>query len=248
VQCRKCQEHNKRGSKFCKKCGEALQWSGWDGCLPAVISFLILITFWIWMFEKTKTLSRSAFLGKTKEVENFISKGADINTIDKNEDLPLVSAIYGNRIEIVKLLVSKGADVNARFRGTTPLHCAVSLVTAYYPKDTRELAEFLIKNGADVNARDSQGATPLHYTWYNGQRDIAELLISSGAKVNSSDNRGWTALHKAAFKGNKELVALLIAHGADINAMNKSGNTPLKLALKEGHRDIERMLRQGKEK
>jgi ankyrin repeat protein len=86
------------------------------------------------------------------------------------------AAYYGHK-EIVELLISKGADVNAKTDkgGSTPLHTA----------DNKEIAELLIAEGADVNAKNDGGKTPLDYAETDNfeppelkaaKKEIADLL------------------------------------------------------------------------
>ena len=76
--------------------------------------------------------------------------------------------------EIAKLLITKGADVNARQGnlGLTPLHLAAN---------NREIAELLIANGAHVNAKDKDGDTPLNFAI--GRPQTAILFRKHGGKT-----------------------------------------------------------------
>ena len=66
----------------------------------------------------------------------------------------MVAAFYGRK-EIVELLLSKGADVNAKdSKGETAL-----MVAAFYGR--KETVELLLSKGADVNAKDNEGKTAL---------------------------------------------------------------------------------------
>ena len=62
--------------------------------------------------DNTNEFLKSIMQGDAEEVEGFIEKGIDINIIISERQTPLMYAIWGNHPEIVKLLVSKGADVN----------------------------------------------------------------------------------------------------------------------------------------
>ncbi|HNX57510.1 MAG TPA: ankyrin repeat domain-containing protein [Spirochaetota bacterium] len=84
-----------------------------------------------------------------------------------------------SRIEIMKMLIAKGADVNARepIFGRTPLHCAVR-------SRQIDLVEILVENGADVNARETDeysDATPLYYALDSGDDAIEKYLRKHGA-------------------------------------------------------------------
>jgi len=137
----------------------------------------------------------------------------------------LFEAVRKGDIEQVGLLISKGADVNAKDkRGETPLH-HVAL------KGHKDVAELLIAKGAHVDAKDNWSNTPLGLTTIDGHRDVAELFIAKGADVNAKEEDGWTPLHWAAWHGQKNIVELLIAKEADVNSKDKDGKTPADSAI-----------------
>ena len=136
-------------------------------------------------------------------------------------------------VKVVRLLVFKGADVNAMDqRGDSPLYNAIW--------NNNELAStlvnFLVFNGANVNAVNNNGWTPLHRAVCRGNSNVARLLVSQGAKVNVKNKDGNTPLHFAVKKEctDDTLVRFLIDAGADMNTENNDGRTPLDLA-KEYH-------------
>jgi hypothetical protein len=76
--------------------------------------------------------------------------------------------------EIVKLLLKRKANVNARDKeGATALHKAAYVGEA-------SLVAVLVKHGADVNAKDNEGATPLHKVTYPQTSSILLILINIG--------------------------------------------------------------------
>ena len=78
--------------------------------------------------------------------------------------------------EICDLLISKGADIEARDKnGRTPLFEACSSI-----RSKKQICELLLSKGADVNARDNQGLTPLHQALKNKHKDVAALLKKHG--------------------------------------------------------------------
>jgi len=143
----------------------------------------------------------------------------------------LHQAAAARDVDVVKELISKGADVNSKDEfGQTPLHLA-----ARYGH--RSVAEGLIASGANIQAEDQYGSTPLHYAAEHDQTDVAELLIDKGANVNVKNNRGWTALHYTAEYGrgtNTSMAELLIAKGADVNAEANDGATPVDISRWSG--------------
>ena len=82
-------------------------------------------------------------------------------------------------LDISKLLVNKGADVNAE-----DISGGTALMRAAY-KGKLDVAQLLIKKGADLNAKDAKGRTALSIAVYNGEIGIAKLLIENGAAFNA---------------------------------------------------------------
>lgn len=127
----------------------------------------------------------------------LIDSGANVNKVPY-----LITAAEAENLGAVKLLITAGANVNAKNgRGSTALHAVPSkgCNTVSWAGDARydtltEIARFLIKSGADVNARNKDGETPLMIAAGFGGGAICEVLLSSGAEVNARDNAGRTAL------------------------------------------------------
>jgi len=162
--------------------------------------------------------------GTTDDVRHFIEKkGIGVNVTNDKGYTPLHFAAGKSSLAIAELLVSKGANVNAKNRIGTPLH-----VAAHH--GNIEVMQFLISNKANINAEDEDFNTPLHYASNASNLAIIELLISSGANVNAKSNLG-TPLHVAAMQvGNIEVAKFLISAGADVNAKGANGFTPLDAA------------------
>ena len=163
--------------------------------------------------------------GQTEKAINLINGGVDVNAIDREDwHTPLHFACKeGSKLEVVKALIDKGANVNAVGSEGTPLHLA---------KDT-DIIKLLINNGANVNAGGKNGRTPLHLA---KDTDIINLLINKGADVNAREvdrkATGFTPLHDACSNGHTKAAKLLIDKGADVNAAGGyKGETPLHIAL-----------------
>jgi ankyrin repeat protein/beta-lactamase regulating signal transducer with metallopeptidase domain len=142
-------------------------------------------------------------------VELLIDSGANVNAIGDWGWTPLHWSVYGNNRDAFDLLVSRGADVNARTNTKeTVLHLLIQWGR------NAEQVEFVLSRGVDINAADACGWTALHRAVLYNRPEIAKLLIAKGADVNLKDSDGRTPLVWAKDKGHKEIVALLRKHGA----------------------------------
>jgi hypothetical protein len=185
---------------------------------------------------------------------------------------PLVLAADNGHVETAKLLLARGANVNAisGYDGT-PLHAAVrknnldlillmlshgANINATGPgkgtpldeavnENKLELVRLLIAKGADVNVKDDRQITPL-LSAAVADRDenapIADFLIAHGADINAKNDSGESVLEIAVEGDRFEIVEQLIAHGADVNTVDQEGNTPLKIARQNGFRFMENLL------
>lgn len=133
-----------------------------------------------------------------------------------------LAAQYGN-IEMVKYLVSHGADINFVHEGATPL-CAAA------PSDL-EMVKCLVSLGADVNTPTAQRKRPLGMAAQEGQIDIVKYLVDVGADVNVLFEKE-TSLFSAAYDHHTQVLRYLFDQLADINVCSRPLTcTPLVLAI-----------------
>ena len=156
-------------------------------------------------------------------VRQLLEAGADVN--DNANSTALATAAYYGDPEIVKLLLARGADVNAAegkqcCDNKTALHNA-----ARSGVESTDVMTLLLKAGASVNAADEDGRTPLMDSV--SQREKVLVLLEAGADVNARDERGETALIYAAKNHLPEIVRILVSKGAAIDAQGEEGLTAL---------------------
>jgi ankyrin repeat protein len=124
-------------------------------------------------------LGLAVFFGNREVVEALLTGGAQVN-LPSRESMkvtPLHSAAAAKELEIARLLIANGADVNARQveMGFTPLHEAAG-------NGHIEFAKLLIEKGADVNLKTNDGKTPLAFAVERHQQAMIDFLRSKGAK------------------------------------------------------------------
>jgi ankyrin repeat protein len=130
-----------------------------------------------------------------------------VRKIDTLGVTPLHRAAQQGRIDVVRLLLASGADVNAQDKyGNTPLHESALF-------GHKDVVALLLASKADVNALNKNGETPLHRAAMTGHNDVAELLLANGAGVNAKDNGSTTPLQLAVVNGRQDMVELLRQHG-----------------------------------
>lgn len=179
-------------------------------------------------------VSRSYLLRKVDGlwwVERALKDGEKVNTKTGKVELfvaaegkTLYEAVAKGEQKLVKVLLKKGADVNAKdTKGLTPLVYAVA-------GGHEKIAKMLIDAGADVNAIANDGRRALYVAVAAGDLGIVKLLIEGRVDVNIKDGHGSTALHTAAVWDRREIAEFLIKAGADVNALDGAGRSTLDLA------------------
>lgn len=126
-------------------------------------------------------------------------------------EMPLMSAVRQNQIEVVKTLISDGADVNTQIAGSievTPL-----MVAARYGHTA--IMKILIDNGAYVNTKSDDGYTALMRAARNGQTAAVKILIQNKAEINAYNYGGISALEFAATYHYNNIVEILLENGAN---------------------------------
>lgn len=106
------------------------------------------------------------------------------------EDPPIFLLSGEGMADSLQVLVDAGVDVNATFRGRTPLMLAVS---GKEPK----AAEILIKAGANVNAVDEDGRSVLWRAIVEERPDMVRLLLENGADAKAKDPQGRSMMEVA---------------------------------------------------
>ncbi|KAL7941496.1 ankyrin repeat-containing domain protein [Trichoderma barbatum] len=188
------------------------------------------------LFEGTPLHAASRGVDDNPLIQHLIELGAEIDETKKGGMTPLHVAADKGKPTNIQLLVSKGANMEARDKwGCTPLLSTIQYVYAR----NKECLRLLIRLGADVNAADNTGRTSIHLTARNNyrMRDSIQELIKAGARIDDTDEDGQTALHVAAFWKCTKPIKVLVKHGANVEAADNKGQTPQMIAKERGLSD-----------
>ena len=176
-------------------------------------------------------------------VRMLLDVGADANVAANDGQTALHLYFREGSDQIVKLLIARGANVNASSTIGRPLHFAAR-------RGSIECMRLLLEHGADPHARSPKGGwTALHLAAKSrNPREAVRLLVKAGADANAVDDKGWTPMHvliwhhqcfdvilfapvtqenESAAVITLDVVRLLMANGADINSVKVDGATPL---------------------
>ncbi len=196
-----------------------------------------------------KDFSKAVKKGDPEKVQELIDQGGKLINKER-KTAALMTASKKGHLEVVKLLVEAGADVDAfdmnsyktRETGWTPLMYAAH----NYRLD---VIDYFLEIGVDVDQPDFVGATPLMTVSYFKVKDVnktfelIDYLISHGADVNATSNNGSTALMAAANNGRLKVVKKLVEEGADVNARSSAyGDTALYRAVEKDYWEIVKFL------
>ncbi len=141
---------------------------------------------------------------QTKEVppiRRFITPLGDLSWVDFTGQTPFLRAALSGDIEVMQLLLDKGADPNIQTQaGTTALMAAsgVNWMTGQTFTESKEAqmeaVKLCLEKGGDVNAKNSMGVTAVIGAANRGSDDILEFLVKQGARLDVKDKEGRTPL------------------------------------------------------
>jgi ankyrin repeat protein len=167
----------------------------------------------------------------------LLESGASVSGADaalsEGQTLLMLAARTGS-VEAVRLLIARGANVNAAERrtGTTALMWAAL--------DNRAgVVRALASAGADLDARSTVTAYPHTPPGVIGDK-VEEGYSYVGQSV--LPKGGWTALMYASRQGAADAAAAIAAAGADLNVVDPDGSSALMIANINGHYDVASML------
>lgn len=168
----------------------------------------------------------------------LLDAGAEVDTYTPGDGPLLIAAARLDDADMVRLLISHNADVNAR--GVFDMTALMDAAN----QGRIEVMKLLIPK-ADLEAKDENRNTALCYTvsasglGFDSQKQMeaASLLLSAGADINSGVGEGFTPLMHAIIGDNRDIFDFIISKEADVNAKGYRGATPLMVAAEHDKTD-----------
>jgi uncharacterized protein len=208
--------------------------------------------------------------GQVALATELLERGANPNVADDYHRAPLFAAIelrnfnhekypflYSDGrdpIDLIKALLTKGADPNLR-TDTTPVHGLMQFDGSWVNFDGQTpfiraalsgdiaVMRLLLQHGADANIATAQGSTALMaaaginwipaQTYTRSEADYVEavkLCLERGANVNATNSLKLAAIHGAANRGWVSVIQILADHGARLDLADVGGRTPMTFA------------------
>jgi ankyrin repeat protein len=172
--------------------------------------------------------------GDAKAVRQLLDSGVPVDVRDVESGATALMAAAGvGKLDVVSLLLERGADPNARtLAGFSALMFASGF--GHLP-----VATLLIEKGADVNAKNGLGNSSLQIAaGKSSDLNTVALLLDRGANIDAQARDGWTALMDAIDLNQVAIAKALIQRGANVNLAANSGWTALMAAALKGHADV----------
>jgi ankyrin repeat protein len=166
---------------------------------------------------------------------------------------PLIAiAARAASLNVLRALISAGADVNAR----TPVNETPLMLASFFFDESQQstgrayerherAVRLLAEAGADLENYPYH-YTPLAYAAYQGNDRVVRFLIERGARVNADADRGGTYINTplmmAAIQGHEPIVRTLLRAGADADVRVYGGHTAAEFAAKYNHKALAQLL------
>ncbi|KAF4928951.1 Ankyrin-3 [Colletotrichum viniferum] len=223
-----------------------------------------------------ETLNDSLYEATDLEKESTVRLLLETFNVDPNATgdeygTALTAAAYDGTLDIVNLLLDKGADINSPDGWALQAAAAeghydvvkelldrgadVNSLTENenFPQGTAlqaaaesgkvEIVTLLIEYGVNPDLGAGEDTFPIMAAAMRGEQTILELLVNAKAEVNVFGGQDHsTVLIEAVINLPVDALQVLLDAGADINLEDRDGDTPLILAAREGDADCVKFL------
>lgn len=158
--------------------------------------------------NRNTALTLACFQGRHEVVSLLLDRKANVEHRAKTGLTPLMEAASGGYIEVGRVLLDKGADVNA---APVPSSRDTALTIAA-DKGHLKFVDLLLNRGAAVEVKNKKGNSPLWLAANGGHLAVVKVLYTHVADIDSQDNRRVSCLMAAFRKGHTKVVEWMVNH------------------------------------
>jgi ankyrin repeat protein len=186
-------------------------------------------------------LLQGAKSGDMNRIRASLAAKVPVDVRDGRGRTALLIATHHNRIDVARLLIANGADVNAKDKiEDTPYLYAGA-------EGRNEILRMTLANGANLKDTNRYGGTALIPAAHHGHPETVRILLKTAIAVDHVNKLGWTALLEAIILGNggpahTDIVRQLLIAKADPHIADRDGVTPLVHARRRGQAEIVTLL------
>ncbi|XP_058047551.1 ankyrin repeat, SAM and basic leucine zipper domain-containing protein 1 isoform X2 [Ahaetulla prasina] len=180
--------------------------------------------------DKNEVFKKALTAGNLPVIEELLNTGINVESSLKFGWTPLMYAASVANVELMYLLLSRGA--NASFEKDDYSVLMAACTASGSEEQILKSVELLLSRNADPKAACKKKMTPLMYAAREGHSQVVALLVVHGSQALT-----WAACH-----GHKKVVFKLLELGADKSIQTKDGQTPGEIAKKNRHLELFSLL------
>lgn len=162
-------------------------------------------------------------------IQSHLENNMDINETNKRNISALLYACKYCSIDIIKMLINKGANINNKDK---KWHTAFYWTIRYRQDNVSDIINILMDNKGDINVLSKKGSTILKCAVKYGDEKTIKILIEHKININNANKQGHTILMTACNINNITMIKILLKNKAHINAQASDKQTALSIAIK----------------
>ncbi len=172
-------------------------------------------------------LHKACRSARLEMLQYILTRGANINELDRDGESPLQCAISLGHQEMAEYLIKQGAKLSTLHEDEAALFIRA------VESGSAELANYLLLLLVERGHQREQLLTHCLYALVAEEESAYHYLISRGADILARDEGGNSLLHRAIIEDDPQNIAYFCKQGLDVNMQNPKGDTPLHLAVRE---------------
>ena len=182
-------------------------------------------------------------------IKSGINRSEPFKELEKHNHLreknfKMIKAIKGNNIEVVKRLISEGANFHELQGRDTYLYSARQDTALHFAAGFagEAILRLFIKLGTYINVRNRHKDAPMHIACLENNLHTLRALIDLGAGIEVPSREGAPPLNWSAYLGHSDCCEILLDAGANINNSDEEGVTALHWACQNNQPHIIKLL------